>query len=723
MRDMEKYRYEPNVMASMEASPIPFAVYQFVDRRVVTLVLSAGFCKLFGYEDRAQAYHDMDHDMYRDAHPHDAARIAEAALRFATEGGKYEVVYRTKTRKSSGYRIIHATGEHICTETGARLAYIWYTDEGAYAEEDDTRFSELDRAFSRDLHQQSLLWKSHFDYLTGLPGMTYFFELANEGRKRLYEQGELPTLLFIDLSGIKYYNRKHGFEEGNKLLRAFAKLLAKYFSNENCSRLGQDHFAVYTAAAGLEDRLTRLFKENETINDGCSLPVRVGIYLDETGQTDISAACDRAKFACDIDRKLYRSMYRYFNDAMLTNVRRRQYIIDNLGRAIDEQWISVYYQPIVRTANGRVCDEEALARWIDPAKGMISPADFIPILEEARLVYKVDLYVLERVLEKLKVQSEAGLYIVPQSINLSRSDFDACDIVEEIRRRVDDAGIGRDKLNIEITESMVGSDFQFMKEQVGRFRELGFNVWMDDFGSGYSSLDVLQSLRFDLIKFDMRFMQQFNGTDKSKIILAELMKMALGLGIETVAEGVETREQLEFLREVGCTKVQGFFYGKPIPLGQILRRYEQGRQIGLENPEESDYYAAIGRINLYDPALITDANMGDFEYYFNTIPMAILEVREGKVRIVRCNQSYRDFLTRYLDLRLPDGGIDNTLLDEQPGESFFRSAEQCRKSGDWVVLSDLKQREHTIYAFLRWVSENPVTGAVALASVVLAMMG
>ena len=163
-----------------------------------------------------------------------------------------------------------------------------------------------------------------------------------------------------------------------------------------------------------------------------------------------------------------------------------------------ENWIKVYYQPIIRTANGRVCDEEALSRWHDPVKGILMPDDFIPVLENSNLIYKLDLYVVEQVLKKLKTQIERRLFVVPTSINLSRTDFDLCDIVEEIRRRVDESGIGRDKITIELTESTVSRDFEFMKKQIERLQELGFKVWMDDFGRGYSSMDLLQDIHFDL---------------------------------------------------------------------------------------------------------------------------------------------------------------------------------------------------------------------------------
>ena len=190
--------------------------------------------------------------------------------------------------------------------------------------------------------------------------------------------------------------------------------------------------------------------------------------------------------------------------------------------------------------------------------------------------------------EKIQMQKEAGFRIVPHSVNLSRSDFDSCDIVEEIRKRVDVSGVGRDKITIEITESIIGSDFEFMKQQIHRFQNLGFSVWMDDFGSGYSTLDVLQTLRFDTLKFDMSFLNNLDENENSKIILTEMMKMATSLGVDTVCEGVETAKQAEFLREIGCSKLQGYYFSKPISYEQLLSHYEKGIQIGYENPEDNN---------------------------------------------------------------------------------------------------------------------------------------
>ena len=572
-----------------------------------------------------------------------------------------------------------------------------------------------------DQLRESIRKGNYYDLMTGLPGMSYFFELASEKRLRIARGGDKPAFLFINLSGLKFYNQHHGFAKGDQLLRALAGLLTAVFGDDNCSRFGQDHFAVLSKADGLEDRLNELFRKWNAMNDGDCPAILVGIYLDDVAGADISSAYDAAKIASDAIKVTYISSFRYFDNSMYANAEKRQYIIAHLNQAIEEKWIQVYYQPIVRTINARVCDEEALARWIDPNRGFLSPADFIPILEEASLIYRLDLYIVEQVLEKLRRTKAAGLDWVPQSINLSRSDFESCDIVEEIRRRVDDAKLPRRLLTIEITESIIGSDFDFIKRQVERFRALGFPVWMDDFGSGYSSLDVLQSMPVDLIKFDMRFMQQFNHEEKNRIILTELMRLAIGLGLDTICEGVEREDQVEFLREIGCAKLQGYYYGKPIPLENILERQANGQLIGFENPDDTSYYEAIGRINLYDLAEITKEEDANFLRYFNTVPMAIIEVRGNKAKFTRTNQAYRDFIERvfHIDLAVLSGPFEET--PEGPGLPFVMMLRQCCAEGGRALFDETMPDGSTVHSFMRSIAENQSTGTQAAAVAVLAI--
>ena len=582
----------------------------------------------------------------------------------------------------------------------------------------------LTKAFSqmRDRMKRSIAdlnHRVHTDDLTDLPNMTYFFLLAETERLRLRKAGMHPVMLYFNLIDMKFFNRQFGFAEGNKLIYEVARILADQFGLERCSRFGGDHFAVVTDEEHMESQLEAVFEACKRANGGNSLAVRVGVYQDRLGEVDVGVACDRAKYACDQYRGTYVSAYYYFDRDMLTRADDNHYIVNNLDRALAEGWIEVCYQPIVRAANGRVCDEEALSRWNDPTRGRLSPGLFIPVLEEARLVHKLDLYVLDQILLKIRRQAQAGLYVVPQSLNLSRTDFDALDIVEEIRRRVDAAGIPREKLTIEITESAVGSDLDFIRKQVKRFRDLGFQVWMDDFGSGYSSLDVLQNIHFDLIKFDMRFMQRFDEAEETRIILTELTKMAIALGIETVAEGVETEAQVDFLREVGCTKLQGFYYCRAIPLEEIVERNRRGVQIGFENPEETGYYTALGRINLYDMSTITVDDADVLGNAFDTMPMAIVESDDAGCAIIRANKTFRTFMRRAFGRSVIARRVPYDAHTDETGAAFMQAIRQCSADGKPAFINEAISDDATAHALVRRIAVNPVTGISACALAVL----
>ena len=718
---MKRYCFTEQLQSAYESMQVPFAIYQFINKRVVTLALSDGFCELFGYKDRAQAYHDMDHDMYKDTHPDDIARIADAAHRFATEGGRYEAIYRTSMKNGAGYRVVHALGRHVYTEDGIRLAHIWYTDEGIYTEEAQGSGSELNQVMSNTLHMVSMEKARSYDYLTRLPNMTYFFEQAEAEKEHILKQGGQPILLYIDFSGMKFFNARHGFAEGDSILQAFARMLSHTFSNENSCRIGADHFAVLTEEAGTEEKLNRIFEKFSELYGGKTPPVHVGIYPYRIEDVPVSSACDRAKLASSSLKGTYTSAYCYYDAELREEAYLKQYVIENFHTAIREKWIQVYLQPIVRAVNERVCDVEALARWNDPEKGVLSPAAFIPVLEETGLICKLDLYMLDRVLEAIKIQAEEGFLAVPHSINISRADFDACDIVEEIRKRVDAAGVSRDRITVEITESVIGSDLEFMKEQVDRFRELGFSVWMDDFGSGYSSVEVLQNIKFDVIKFDMSFLRKLDEVKERKVILTDLMRMASSLATDTVCEGVETKSQVQFLREIGCSKLQGYYYSRPIPFEAIREMSKSSTLIENENPEESDYYESIGKVNLFDLGVVANEDKNTLQNTYSNIPIAVLELRDGEAIYVRNNRAYKEFSKHYFGVDIADGQTALRQTADKAFSGWLSVLKQCSENGNHVFFDYAAPDGSVIHWFARRIAVNPVTGSSAVAVAVLSV--
>ncbi len=258
-----------------------------------------------------------------------------------------------------------------------------------------------------------------------------------------------------------------------------------------------------------------------------------------------------------------------------------------------------------------------------------------------------------------------------------------------------------------------------MKAQVQRLQELGFKVWMDDFGSGYSSLDVLQDIHFDLIKLDMRFMHRFDEGPENRIIVTELVKMALALGVETVCEGVETREQAEFLREVGCTKLQGYYFCRPISMEQILERYRKGVAIGFENPDEAEYFAAIGRINLYDLTAVSNDSSEKIANFFDTLPMAVVECDTEVFRTTRANNAYRSFALRNFHIADLTAPRRFDSLSVGPDSPFADAVQRCREEGMRLFFDGTLPNGSVVHSMARHVAQNPVTGITAVAVAIL----
>lgn len=708
--DMTKFKYDKKELKLIEESCIPMAVYQFIDKRVVTVAISKAAAEMFNCASLEEAYDLMDNNMYRDVHPDDIARISDEALSFATEDGIYDTHYRTKGPE--GYYILHAIGKHIYKEGGIRLAVIQYINEGLYHES-----TNKNTLFSITIDK-----RLNYDHLTGFPKMDYFFEMSEAFHQNCLEENIDHVMIFFDFCGIKDFNQKYGYAEGDMVIRETAKLLSTYFGSDHCCRTTADHFAVYTYLKDIEIKLKNIFKDVKNISDKKVPPLRVGIYdariSAAASNPNATLACDRAKIACDLCGDITESTYKFYDVKMLKQFEDRLYVLDNIDLAIEKEWIEVHYQPMVRTSNGKVCTEEALARWMDPTKGFIPPLSFIPILEDYKISYKLDLYVVEQVCKKLNAQRDYGMFVVPNTINLSRTDFYICDMVEEIKNRVDAAGIDHSLIIIEITESILIDDLDYMKIQIDRFHKEGFTVWMDDFGSGYSSPSILQEIPFDAVKIDKLFIDNITTNENSRILVNEFVRLFSGLQCESIAEGVETIEQVNFLKEIGCSQLQGYYYHKPVPYSVLCELFDKKDPLTYENPDETDYYSKVGTVNLYDVSNASLGSLDGMHHYFDAIPMFIGEAGEHELRLIRGNKSFRDFMNHYYP-KLYSLGVLPYSSTMDIGYEFTSAIQSCKENGNQIIVDVQTERGAIIHIFIRRIATNPKTNAVALAIVIL----
>ena len=381
----------------------------------------------------------------------------------------------------------------------------------------------------------------------------------------------------------------------------------------------------------------------------------------------------------------------------------RQYVLQNFHRAMEEGWIQVYFQPVIRSVTGMMCGAEALCRWIDPDRGMITPDQFIPVLEEQGLIYTLDLYVVEQVCRGYRDLVKRNVPLIPVSVNLSRVDFRHPDLVERIDALARQYQVPREILNIEITESAFPNQTEELGRFICRFHEKGFRVWLDDFGTAYSSLAALKDLPFDELKLDMNFLS--TGTEKARTIISSVVRMAKSIGISTLAEGVETEEQYRFLRKIGCEKIQGYYFGHPMKPEEFERCVRKG-DLKPEPLRLGAYYAALGRVD-----------------YQTEHTLCVLEDDGINFKLIFMNDAYRRVLARdgVLD---GEGWIDTINIPNNPSHAFHRAYvnEQLRKkpgehrilypSGDHymeLVGKTIAQHENDyIYTLrIRYISLNP----------------
>lgn len=422
--------------------------------------------------------------------------------------------------------------------------------------------------------------------LTGLPRLYYFMARTGEVLQNVVDITRRPVVGFIHLTRMREYNDTIGYERGDELIREAARQLRRAFYSRVLCHVTAGQFCVLCYRDEAEPGILHLCEALREFHQGDMVDCKAG-FAEYTGSEQAITLIDRARMA---QKSIlpYRNQHLCFYDAVLDGeLRFRQYIVSHLDEAIEKGHLIAYFQPIMRAATGKVCCEEALARWKDPNNGLLMPYRFIPPLEDNGLMYKVNLHMVELVLENFRRRQADGVPIVPVSVNLSRKDFNQCDMVQEIIDRVDRSGFPRDLLRIEITESAFTEDQKLLRREIGRFRASGFQVWLDDFGSEYSTLNLLEDIDFDLIKIDMKFMRNFTGEGKNFVIVSHTIDMAREMGMTTLMEGIETEEQYRFMQKLHCDMVQGYLFNKPNPYEYILERARRGMGLPFETAAHS----------------------------------------------------------------------------------------------------------------------------------------
>lgn len=410
--------------------------------------------------------------------------------------------------------------------------------------------------------------RGSIDSLTGLPNMQFFRIRADEMLGNIIRMEDKPAFLYFNIGNFKSYNETYGFRRGDALLKDIAGILKDEFRKGLISRFAEDHFVVLDFMEEVEEKLDNVLLRVKPLFSNIDMNLKAGIYEYESGE-DIGIASDKAKLACDSIKHAFDKNYVYYEPGLENHNKLQQYVIAHVKEAAEKGYLKVYYQPIVNIENGEVFELEALARWIDPVYGFLSPGEFIPVLEESRLIHIVDKFIINQVCHDQKELLKKAGREVPVSINLSRLDFMLTDIVGYIKEKVKEYNVNEKNLHIEITESALVDDQEEMLRRIDELKKAGFELWLDDFGSGYSSLNSLQDYNFDVIKVDMRFMRTLSDKPQTAVIVTSIIDMVKNLGVRSLVEGVETKEQYDFLHNIGTDMAQGFLFSRPVPINEL----------------------------------------------------------------------------------------------------------------------------------------------------------
>ncbi|MCC6093574.1 MAG: EAL domain-containing protein [Eubacterium sp.] len=494
------------------------------------------------------------------------------------------------------------------------------------------------------------------DGLTGLLGQKDFFNaaLALSEKNRQTHTISAYCPVYFNITNFREYNRNNGIHAGDRLLRLVADTLIDTFPGQLLGHMAADSFVALVKREGVTDNAETVCKKINSYIDNNNILLKCGIvYADEDADiTWIRHSFDMAKTACTSIQNDVTKIIAIYTKDMGERLDNRMYVIQHIDEALEKGYIQAYYQPVVRTLSGRLCGFEALARWEDPEKGLLRPDIFIPILEDARLIGRLDASIIEQVGRMLHDRLVNDLPLVPVSVNLSKLDFDLMDPLQVLEDTVKKHGVPREYFHVEITESVMVWNRQSLQKIIYDFHQAGYEVWLDDFGSEYSSLNILHNYSFDELKIDMGFFRNFD--EKGRKIITSVVSMAKSLHMHTLAEGVETAEQFRFLKNIGCGKIQGFYFGRPLPFFEALITC-RGKNLVMETPYDRDIFNAADLVDTTSES-----------------PVAIVECTNDNLRLLTANAAYLQALASIGTDSLPEAN-QNLALPSYSMKSRFRS--------------------------------------------------
>lgn len=417
-------------------------------------------------------------------------------------------------------------------------------------------------------------YKASHDSLTGLLNRDQFYEDVHDMVNKYPDT--TFYLICSNIKDFKFINEIFGMEKGNQVLIKQAKLMVSNPSERTiCARLMNDRFALCLPREEFDEkRVADSIEElqREFTGNSFHLHTYIGVYEIRDRDEAVRVMVDKANIAADTIKNDFDCCVAYYDGHLLEISIEQRRLLGEFEPALQKDEFAMYLQPQVN-CDGVAKGAEALVRWVHPSRGILTPYAFIDILENAGLIYKLDLYIWEKAAQKLAEWKEKGYGSYHISVNISTKDFYIIDIYETFTGLISKYDIPASKLHLEITETTLMTDFEKNMNIIHKLQDAGFRVEIDDFGSGYSSLNMLKDISADVLKIDMGFLRESENEVKGQDILESIITLASKIGMDVITEGVETKKQLDMLTMMGCHEFQGYYFSKPVPVSEFEEKY------------------------------------------------------------------------------------------------------------------------------------------------------
>lgn len=659
-----------------------------------TLFISLGLAQMLGFSSVEDCLAVISENPSHGVSANDAATIKRLISEIPEEGGSFKY----------GFRVDLDNGHTL-----------WLSMRCQLTREDDGKvhmYSFITNLTKEKRYQDELRAAAYYDSLTGLYNRHAFLKTARE----TIDENPLTqfSLMRLNIGSFKVVNDLLGRDVGDKVLTIIANAVRELFTDRGIySRFFADNFLVLTPynERGVHPRTLLAEVQKAVAESGLlshEIQYYIGVYTVTDRSMSVENMADRAAIACRSINGSFQEHIAYYDEKMRLEMLEEQSVVDDSRRALQNGEFCVYYQPVYGIKAKKFVSAEALVRWKHPTKGMINPGRFVPVFEKNGFIAELDLYVLEQVCVYMKWRRENNLPQFPISVNISRMSLYDPKLYDTISSITDKYKIDPKFFRIEITESAYNDNPAQLLDTIGKLRGKCYPVLMDDFGSGYSSLNTLKDIPIDVLKLDMKFMQGFEKNGKVGTIVTSVARMSKWLNIPLLAEGVETKAQFDFLSSVGCAYIQGFYFARPVPEEELTRLIALE---GVSGKAELETYALNDDVNelLGNNALVSKLISGAFGGF------GIYEMYDNKLEALRVNNGYMKIMgytpedfneenVNVWELMLPEDAelSRNACLEAlRRDEAVHATVHRYDKNGNLRVLDGVHRRLGGTY-------ENPI---------------